>query len=75
MEESNNQEQINQPGLSIQDLRVAAELINICTQRGAFRANELTSVGTLYDRLVAFVGAAEPEINSTQNQESDTVQS
>jgi hypothetical protein len=49
-----------QPSLGIQDLKVAADIINICTQRGAFRANELSAVGLLYDRLTAFLAASEP---------------
>lgn len=63
----------NLPSLSIQDLKVAADIINICTQRGAFRANELSSVGTLFDRLSAFLAAvdvpdAEPVIGSEPSQ-------
>jgi hypothetical protein len=47
--------QPNQPSLNVSDLQQTAELINICTQRGAFRADELTAVGGLYDRISAFV--------------------
>ena len=45
----------NRPGLNIQDLVNVLKVINICTQRGAFRAEELSGVGGLYDRLSAFV--------------------
>ena len=53
----------NRPGLNIQDLVNVLRVINTCTQRGAFRAEELSGVGGLYDRLSAFVkstGAATP---------------
>ena len=42
-------------GLNIQDLVNVLRVINTCTQRGAFRAEELSGVGGLYDRLNAFV--------------------
>lgn len=45
----------NKPGLNIQDLVNVLQVINTCTQRGAFRADELSGVGGLYDRLNAFV--------------------
>jgi len=64
----------SRPGLNIQDLVNVLRVINTCTQRGAFRAEELSGVGGLYDRLSAFVkstGAvteppAEAESASTQ---------
>jgi hypothetical protein len=34
-------------------------LIEIVSQRGAFKANELTSVGVLFDKLNAFLEAAQ----------------
>lgn len=45
----------NKPGLNIQDLVNVLQVINTCTQRGAFKADELSGVGGLYDRLNAFV--------------------
>jgi len=45
----------DKPGLNIQDLVNVLRVINTCTQRGAFRADELSGVGGLYDRLNAFV--------------------
>jgi hypothetical protein len=48
----------DQPTLEISDLKLAAEIIATCTQRGAFRANEMSTVGALYDRLTAFTNAA-----------------
>lgn len=45
----------DKPGLNIQDLVNVLRVINTCTQRGAFKADELSGVGGLYDRLNAFV--------------------
>ena len=33
------------------------QIIEACTQRGAFRAEELSNVGAAYDRLKAFLAA------------------
>lgn len=59
-----------QPSLNINDLQAVLELIDTCTQRGAFRAEEMISVGTLYSRIRTFVNtvqptSAEPEAEST----------
>jgi len=53
---------------SVLDLFTIKEIIDIAAQRGAFRANELTKVGTLYDRLTQFldnqVALAEAQANA-----------
>jgi len=43
------------PSLNIQDLVNVLQVISTCSQRGAFRADELSSVGGLHDRLYAFL--------------------
>lgn len=41
--------------LTISDLKAIQNIIDAVTQRGAFRANELASVGEVYNRLTAFI--------------------
>ena len=43
------------PSITLQDLILVAQIIQLTTQRGAFRAEELANVGTLYNKLVAFL--------------------
>lgn len=43
------------PGLSLQDLVLALQTIQACAQRGAIKADEMTTVGGLYDRMFAFL--------------------
>ena len=43
------------PSLGVQDLQNAAQIIDIAMTRGAFRANELTQVGQVYDKLNNFL--------------------
>ena len=44
--------------LGIQDLLTMLQLIQLSTTRGAWRAEELTTVGAVYDKLLSFLEAA-----------------
>ena len=49
--------------LQLTDILLCAQVIQLATTRGSFRAEELTQVGGVYDRLVAFLkesGAVSP---------------
>lgn len=61
--EQQTTEEVQQPQieLNINDLNAMKNLIDVVTQRGAFKANELSSVGILYDRLSRFLAAAQPQ--------------
>ena len=41
--------------LSINDLATFKQIIEVSTERGAFKANELTQVGKLYEKLDIFL--------------------
>lgn len=43
------------PGLTLQDLILVAQIIQLTSQRGAYRAEELANVGILYNKLIAFL--------------------
>ena len=58
------QEQQAQP-LTVQDLITLKGAIELGTQRGAWRANELTAVGTVYNRLALFVQSLLPKEEPT----------
>lgn len=44
-------------GFGMQDLIFTLQVYEACSQRGAFRADELSNVGAVYDRLRAFLVA------------------
>ena len=44
--------------LQLQDLMLAAQVIQLASQRGAIRAEEMSQVGGLYERIVAFLQAS-----------------
>jgi hypothetical protein len=46
------------PGLGVQDLVLMFQIIQVVSQRGGFRADEMSNVGGLYDRLRTFLTAA-----------------
>ena len=46
--------------LGLQDIANAVRIIDVCTQRGAVQGDELSSVGRVRDRLVAFVNSQQP---------------
>ena len=43
--------------ITISDLDTIKNIINLAATRGAFRAEELTMVGTMYDKLTTFLEA------------------
>ena len=52
-----------QPGtdLSIADLKNLGTIIDVASTRGAFRANEMATVGAMYNKLQAFLARVAPE--------------
>ena len=65
-----SQEQQAQP-LTVQDLITLKSAIELGTQRGAWRANELTAVGTVYERLSLFVASLLPPKETPQKDASE----
>ena len=49
------QAQTQPQGLTLQDLVLVAQIIQMSTSKGVFRAEDLLQVGSLYTRLVAFL--------------------
>jgi hypothetical protein len=44
--------------LQLQDLLLAAQVVQLASQRGAIKAEEMEAVGGLYNRLVTFLQAS-----------------
>jgi hypothetical protein len=45
------------PQITINDLAMLKELIDLSCSRGAFRADEMSSVGQVYDKLTGFLNS------------------
>jgi hypothetical protein len=52
---ANEQEQAPAASLTLQDLVLVTQIIQISSQRGTFRAEELADVGALYNKLIVFL--------------------
>jgi hypothetical protein len=45
------------PDLTVQDLQALKSIIDVASQRGAFKPNEMMTVGQTYNKLETFLGA------------------
>lgn len=52
--------------LNIQDLALARAIIELATERGAFKANELANVGGLYNKLDGFLKEVEKQAEAAK---------
>jgi hypothetical protein len=54
--------------LNINDLMQLRQIIELATQRGAFQASELSSVGTVYDKLTGFLSGISAQAQEAASQ-------
>jgi hypothetical protein len=59
------------PELSLTDLALMRNVIEIVSQRGAFKASELASVGQLFNKLNDFLNAAEAQAKANQETQGE----
>ena len=59
--------------LTVQDLGNIKQIIDVASQRGAFKPNEMTIVGTTYTKLEAFLNAvaAQQKVQNSTAAEGD----
>ena len=48
------------PGIGLQDIAACIQIIDIVSKRGAFEGGELSDVGTVRNKLAAFLKANTP---------------
>lgn len=67
--------QDNGLALRLNDLALMANIIQVTSERGAIKANEMEAVGALYRKIVTFVNSNVPaeskENNETQSNEDN----
>jgi hypothetical protein len=66
MSEENNTPIEGDVQLSIQDIVLAANIIDLGMQRGAYKAAEATQVGKCFEKLVTFIKANTPDTATTE---------
>jgi len=69
-----NSQNPEQPNLALSDLVLLLNLVRVSSERGAIKAEELSAVGTVYDRLHKFLEAS-GAINKSVPAESSADQS
>jgi hypothetical protein len=57
--------------LTIADLASLKNLLEAAANRGAFKANEMSSVGLIYDKLSKFVELSAAQLAELQSQEAE----
>ena len=56
--------EVDPNALSIGDLKNLTTIIEVASSRGAFRANEMASIGLMYNKLQGFVTKVNPGTSS-----------
>ena len=60
-EETNAPQEGQEGGLSFGDIQACVQIIDVTTNRGAIQGDELLQVGTIRERLIAFLRAAKEQ--------------
>jgi hypothetical protein len=53
--------QVERVNLTLQDLQAVVNVIQVCSTRGAFKAEELSAVGQLFNKVVLFLEQNSPK--------------
>jgi len=77
-EQTTQQEQVAQPDeatvqLQLSDLMLCAQALQLASTRGAFRTEEFTQVGGVFDRITAFLKASGALSSSSAPTSDETV--
>jgi len=59
---------MEQTTLTVSDLIGLRDIINMATKRGAFDAKELSTVGSIYDKLNNFIETAQRQLQDQETQ-------
>lgn len=54
--------------LTVQDLASIRQIIDVASQRGAFKPNEMVVVGTVYTKLEAFLAVVQAQQAASQQE-------
>lgn len=57
--------------LSVEDILLCLQVIQVCQSRGAFKAEELSMIGMLHDRLNNFLNTIKPVVPVKVNAEPE----
>ena len=69
-----NQPQPNPQDLTIQDLAVMKQIIELASERSSFKPGEMAAVGIVYNKLDAFLRAVEEQQKAAKAAEGAAVE-
>ena len=69
-EENTVAEEAQTPDINLNDIRNILSVIDACASRGAFKGEEMQSVGALRNKVAAFVEANMPQEEEPADEES-----
>ena len=58
--------------LSLNDLKICLQIIDLCSQRGAFKPEEFQAVGTIHQKLRLFLEQSEQATKAAETQPEET---
>jgi hypothetical protein len=64
-EQAKNPEQV-ETGISISDIAILCEVTKLAVERGAIKVNEMSTVGSSYDRVSSFLERIKQQAKSNQ---------
>ena len=62
------------PTITVQDLATVLQIIDVVTRRGGFQGNELAGVGSLRNKIEAFVQSKMPEQQQPTDSDVDVAE-
>lgn len=62
----------NKPTITLSDIGAVVEVLRVVTERGVWKASELSVVGSLYDRLTKFLESTEAQVKATGDESKPT---
>lgn len=63
---------IQQPQITLADIATLKQIVEVATNRGAFRAEELSQIGAVYDRVSAWVEAMTQQEATEDTEQGDS---
>ncbi len=76
MAEENTTEEVQKEtiSLTLQDLNVTANIIDLAVQRGAFKGAEAATVGAAFNKLVEIIQKISPPAEKAETESADTTE-
>ena len=65
-------EQVSAPQLGVNDLKLMANILEVVSNRGAIKANEMQAVGATYNKLEAFLKIVEAQQKDAAGKKTET---